>query len=296
MNALLLGVLLLAVSSSAALSQGSNTWQAFYPYHKGDVRQYRSIFTGEITHTQNTDSVIVESLTNDQFIFGRNVSDRAWSTVHRIDSSGNLHNMRYMSTFIRYKLYADSGDSWIGGYLGDTTSPVRIRVMYTYNVFIAGMIKKVKVYSFESWHTDSWFWLGNDHLAEDFGLIKEEMEPSDTYQLSGAIINGVEYGVIDAIHERAPLLQVPATFVLEQNYPNPFNPSTTITYSLPHRSHVSLSVFNTLGERVAPLLDREVEAGFHEVKFNASALPSGVYIYRMKAGDNVQTRRLVFVR
>ncbi|MCC6397199.1 MAG: hypothetical protein IT282_09280, partial [Bacteroidetes bacterium] len=266
----ILGVLLLAVSSSAALSQGNNTWQAFYPYHKGDVRQYRSIFTGEITHTQYTDSVIVDSLTKDRFIFGRNVSEGTWSTEDRIDSSGNLYNMRYQSAFVRYKLYADSGDSWIGGYSSDTTHPVRIGVIYTYDAFFAGMIKKVKVYSFEGhWNSDSWFWLGNDHLAEDIGLIKEEVEPSDTYELTGAIINGVTYGVIDAIHERAPLLQVPATFMLEQNYPNPFNPSTTITYSLPHRSHVSLSIFNTLGERVALLLDREVEAGFHEARFNA---------------------------
>jgi hypothetical protein len=92
-----------------------------------------------------------------------------------------------------------------------------------------------------------------------------------------------------------PTTEVPASFALAQNYPNPFNPSTTIRYALPHRSRVSLIVYNTLGQQVATLVNGEVEAGYHEVTFNANGLASGVYFYRMTAGDFVQTKRLVLL-
>ena len=88
----------------------------------------------------------------------------------------------------------------------------------------------------------------------------------------------------------------PVVFSLSQNYPNPFNPSTTIGYALPQRSQVTLIVFNTLGQRISTLANGNEEAGFHEVKFDGSRLPSGVYFYRLTAGTFVETKRLLIVR
>lgn len=88
----------------------------------------------------------------------------------------------------------------------------------------------------------------------------------------------------------------PGAFFLAQNYPNPFNPSTTIGYGLPKRSHVSLTVLNLLGQHVAQLVNEEMEGGYHEVQFNAANCSSGIYFYRLQAGDNVQTKRLLFVQ
>ena len=78
--------------------------------------------------------------------------------------------------------------------------------------------------------------------------------------------------------------------------PNPFNPTTTIGYSLPARGQVTLEVFNPLGSRVALLVNGEIDAGHHDVQFNAGSLASGVYFYRLQAGSYVRTRALCVVR
>lgn len=97
------------------------------------------------------------------------------------------------------------------------------------------------------------------------------------------------------VQSEAALATVDA-FSLLPNYPNPFNPSTTIRFGLPIRSHVNLTVFTTLGQRVATLVDEERDAGIHEVRFDATGLASGMYLYQLRAGPFVETRGLTLVR
>lgn len=88
----------------------------------------------------------------------------------------------------------------------------------------------------------------------------------------------------------------PRQFSLFHNYPNPFNPSTMIRYDLPQRSHVSLAVFSALGQHVVQLVNEEVDAGQHSVRFEAGNLAGGVYFTRLQAGTYVQTRKLLYLR
>jgi hypothetical protein len=89
---------------------------------------------------------------------------------------------------------------------------------------------------------------------------------------------------------------IPKTYILLQNFPNPFNPSTTISYGLPKSSHVTLDIFNTLGQQVASLVDENQNAGYHEVIFNGERLSSGVYFYQLRSNNILLTNNLVLVR
>ena len=89
---------------------------------------------------------------------------------------------------------------------------------------------------------------------------------------------------------------VPETFDLLPNFPNPFNPTTVIGFQLPAARVVHLVVLDLLGQRVATLVEGKQEAGYHEVTFDASRLSSGIYLYRLQAGDFIRTRRLLLVK
>jgi hypothetical protein len=109
-------------------------------------------------------------------------------------------------------------------------------------------------------------------------------------------------GVILDVETPGPTV-VPATFALKQNYPNPFNPTTQIVYDVPGRmvqgagaSYVRLTVYDVLGREVAVLVDEQKGAGSHTVQFDASGLATGAYVYRMTAGDFVQTLRMMLVK
>jgi len=85
-------------------------------------------------------------------------------------------------------------------------------------------------------------------------------------------------------------------FILSQNYPNPFNPSTTIQFSIPQSSFTTLKVYNLLGEEVAVLLQKEINAGVYEISLDASHFPSGVYVYVLKAGKLTQSRKMMLIK
>lgn len=126
----------------------------------------------------------------------------------------------------------------------------------------------------------------NDALMADFNSAVDFQKIDARFRtLGGPSITGIK--------KTPSVLQ---KFSLSQNYPNPFNPTTTIRYCLPSASHVTMSVFNTLGQRVAELVHGDIDAGYHDVEFDGSGLASGVYFYRIQAGSLVQARRLLLLR
>lgn len=129
------------------------------------------------------------------------------------------------------------------------------------------------------------------------------------------LTTGLNWGDYDAAYSNngqyiafarslAPLLKsgdakaalIPAEFELSQNFPNPFNPTTTIRYAVTADANVSLVVFDLLGQKVAQLVEGPTPAGYHVVQFDASRLASGIYIYKLQAGNFVQTKKMVLAR
>ncbi|RIK82254.1 hypothetical protein DCC62_00485 [candidate division KSB1 bacterium] len=124
-------------------------------------------------------------------------------------------------------------------------------------------------------------------------IARTSTEVSDAYQ------DGL--GKRNSEYQDDSLGLIPAVFKLYQNYPNPFNPTTTFRYDLPEDSHVSLAIFNFLGQRVKLLVDQEVKAGRHSVVWDmrseeGTKLPSGVYFYQLIAGGFTEAKKMTLVK
>ena len=107
-------------------------------------------------------------------------------------------------------------------------------------------------------------------------------------------------GTIEYSQEIEVEVSVPDEYVLYQNYPNPFNPSTTIEFSIPEKSEVVLSIYNSLGEKVRELINGSMEAGYQRVVFDARELPSGTYVYQINAKGStksfIQSKKMTLVK
>jgi len=96
--------------------------------------------------------------------------------------------------------------------------------------------------------------------------------------------------------ETKKTLQIPKVYALKQNFPNPFNPTTMIAFDLPQRSEVKLIVYDIMGRTVAELASGNMTAGYHKIQFNAANLSSGVYFYKLQAGDFVSVKKLMLLK
>ena len=175
---------------------------------------------------------------------------------------------------------SDLGEEWENGRWVNS-----YRYAYTYDV-MGNLVSVVHhVWDNTSWVPEDMGGLGGFPLIDNAG---------NEYSFHGWNLT-LKYKLIvtDVLAETG---EAPERYVLNQNYPNPFNPSTTIEFALPHSGFVTLRVYNVLGEEVATLTAGVHFAGAFKTTWDARGLPSGVYFYRLTAGDYVQTKKMVLVR
>jgi hypothetical protein len=138
---------------------------------------------------------------------------------------------------------------------------------------------------------------GNVNILNVIKLPVLSYAPIEVYKDAiYTIIRGTIYRINKVTSVGPKNKEIPTKFMLYQNYPNPFNSSTTISYDLPERSRVKLSIYNLLGQEVATLVNDEQEPGRYNVKFDASDLPSGVYFYRLEAGKFIEQKKMILIK
>jgi hypothetical protein len=135
---------------------------------------------------------------------------------------------------------------------------------------------------------------GNSNSPRQYGFIDSDIGLSGNYYYRlKQIDNDGSYEYSDVVSVE---VGVPNNFYLSQNYPNPFNPGTRIDFTVPEKQMVSLRVYNTLGELVSELVNEEREAGSYSVIFDASRLPSGVYIYRLQTSSFASNKKMTLLK
>lgn len=109
-------------------------------------------------------------------------------------------------------------------------------------------------------------------------------------------VNTLGFIPLNGLTDVKPFSGIPDTYSLAQNYPNPFNPNTNIRYSLPEAGFVRLNIYNSLGEIVKTLVNENLDAGTYETVFDASGLPSGIYIYKLEAGNFTSSYKMILMK
>lgn len=204
-------------------------------------------------------------------------------------------NMHSASQCKRYFVYHDSTG----------TSPA---FAYMQQDFISGIRSYYSTgiepwYYFISWangtplqYPESWFWI--THGENVMALTYEDMYQcplTGNFDITAkALVRGVmDYmGIVTDVDDN--IVELPGDFELYQNFPNPFNPGTVISYQLSVNSNVTIKIYDILGNEVATLVNEEKQAGVHQVSFNAKNLSSGVYFYRINAGNYSQTKKMIY--
>jgi len=144
---------------------------------------------------------------------------------------------------------------------------------------------------------DSGMELYHQYWTEKFGLLSEDDRTGLLSSLLGCVIDGTVYGdtsftTVSVDDEFA----ITENFWLKQNYPNPFNPTTTISFSVAEYGFITLKVYDILGSEVAVLISEKKPAGKYEIKFNATGLASGMYIYKLTSGNYSSAKKLMLMR
>ncbi len=229
---------------------------------------------------------------NEDFLFYERV-DSGTGLVYRYSEDSTQSNDEYLIenllseigdiiTTYRLRIYPESGP---------------FQFIHSTNNFFNdfGLNKGRKVYSYlesaERIHHS---------LTESIGLDSIIIDLLDIYtsfvDLKGCIINGVVYGDTTVVSVEDETPNLPTEFSLSQNYPNPFNPSTTIKFSVPQQTNVVLKVYDILGSDVANLVNETLYAGNYTINFNASQFASGMYIYKITAGNFVTTKKMILLK
>ncbi len=158
--------------------------------------------------------------------------------------------------------------------------------------FDCGMQDELFLYPFNTGFADSLDLQGIDYVFESYNGTHSS-EYLNRIPIALRFLDSVMNSVTGIFSDYGNIV---SNYNLSQNYPNPFNPVTTIKYQIPHRSYVSLKIYDILGNEVADLVNEEQDVGCYNVEFNAAKHSSGVYFYQLKAGSYVERKKMILLK
>jgi len=215
------------------------------------------------------------------------------------NSSGHLFTGGYGDNKVSRS--TDGGMTWIAAAL-----PVLDENVQVTNICVNSLgflYASVSTKGLGAYHGSEGVYQSTDN-GDTWAPLKTGLAGSDFRPLAidkrGYVFVGSEYGVFRSTQPTTSIREssnsMPTSHSLFQNYPNPFNPSTTIEFSLPRAEDVTLKIYNLLGEEVERLVSERLQAGTHSLQWNAVGMSSGVYFYRLQAGEFTETKKLILLR
>ena len=289
-----------------------------------DLGQGLANIWGDFDNDGDLDCIVTNDNAPDKYY--RNNNDGTFTSIARIESilgngpqygitAGDYNNDGFLDLYIPgtnttkglYRNDSQNGNSWInikctgiGGSTGSNYSAIgtKVKAKATINGNAVWQMREISSQnSFNAMNMLNVHFGFGDALIIDSLIIEWTRGINDIYtkvevnKLYEAIEGqSLVTGVKD---EDVPVAQ---SFILEQNYPNPFNPVTQISYSVPFESFVTLSVFNSLGQKVKVLIQENKPAGQHSVIFDAGELPNGVYFYQLGLENFIQTKKMLLIK
>ena len=279
-----ISLIILFISSSIIIAQSR---AEYYPLQKGNKWIYKTTFyeVGPPSITYYSKEVIGDTIMENGIKYFT-LLEHGIRNYERFDTLSNeiiYYNPNAGTEWTKYSL----------NYIKDST--------VVWNSSFLAMTYKI-TFSQQTPSDTSYIILDGDGLVGEQVSFKNNIginyqsiyEVSVSYtNLIGTILDGKEWGHLTGVNTNKKIV---TDYKLEQNYPNPFNPNTTIVYEIPVYSHVKITVYYSLGQRIRILLDKYVSPGSYKLNFNASGLSSGVYFYQMLTNEKVLTKKLILLK
>lgn len=288
----LIGIFVLFLTTSAQLFfplEVGNTWQYEYGHMLSTERDTFSI------------SVIKDTLMPNESLYYElsQPIDKGGLDFRfvRADSNGiYFYDQSSLKDELVYNLFAEIDEPYIIGYYSDYGAAIRVWLTQKDTMMIFGFPSLVYHFELDNLVPFSL------NFSHKFGPIFSYTAHHEPYvqSLIGCKIGGVIYGTLVDVKKEE---EIPTEFMLYQNYPNPFNPTTTINFTITgvgdenfRPLQTQLIIYDILGREVKTLLNEQLQSGSYEIKFNAEDLPSGIYYYRLTAGEFSDTKKMVLLR
>ena len=254
------------------------------------VNYHRSLYTYDVNNNLIEELVLLWGSSNwvndSKTIYTYDVNNNLieklrldWDGSHYVNQDRSLYTYDVNDNLIEELVLLWDGSNWVNYY----------RSLYTYDVndnLIEELVVLWGGFIWENYGKILYTYDVNNNLIEELVLLWDVFTWVNGYKYTYYYIpTGIEQieGEVN-------------TYSLSDNYPNPFNPSTTISYSVPEIEFVTLKVYDVLGSEIVTLVNEEKPVGGYEVDFNASELSSGVYFYKLQAGNFIQTKKMVLMK